>query len=129
MRLIVSLAVALLAAPALATGERIVVTAAAEPFRETLCVSMTCVSAGQRDAVVSARRVKEGLELTVKTASGQTKLVHVAPIGDEGSISSIDLVRASSLAVKAIEAQKPLTAPAPIAKAKPAAKLRLFARR
>jgi hypothetical protein len=120
------------AAPAWATGERVLLTREAEPFRETICVSMTCVRAGARDAVVSAKAVKGGLELTVKSASGQVKLVHVTPLNDEGQLSSIDLVRASTLAVKAIESSKPLTAPAPkVAKKAPSrvAKLRLLAHR
>lgn len=122
----------LAAAPAWATGERVLLTDAAEPFRETICVSMTCVRSGARDAIVTARTVKGGVELTVKSASGQVKLVHVAPLNDEGALSSIDVVRASSLAVKAIESSKPLSAPAPkVAKKAPArvAKLRLLAHR
>lgn len=89
------------------------VTPAAEPFRETICVSMTCVKSGGRDATISAKNVKGGVELTVTGASGQVKLVHVAPLTDEGELSSIDVVRASSLAIKAIETAKPLTPPAP----------------
>lgn len=91
------------AAPAWAVGERVLVTSAAEPLKETLCVSMNCVSSGGRDATVSARPVKGGLEVTVKSAGGDVKLVHLIPSGEEGDLSSIDLVRASSLVVKAIE--------------------------
>lgn len=124
--------VALTAAPAWATGERVLLTGAAEPFRETICVSMTCVRSGARDAIVTARSVKGGLELTVKNAAGQVKLVHVAPLNDDGELSSIDVVRASSLAVKAIESSKPLSGPAPkVARKAPSrvAKLRLLAHR
>lgn len=124
-------AAVLLAAPAWATGERVLLTEAAEPFRETICVSMTCVSAGARDAVVSARSVKEGVEVTVKSAGGQVKLVHVTPRTEDGELSSIDVVRTSTLVVKAIEAQRPLTPPAPRTARAPAkpARLRLLAHR
>ena len=120
-----------LAAPAWATGERVIVTAAAEPFRATICVSMTCVTSGAREAIVSARSVKEGVEVTVKSASGQVKLVHVTPRSEDGDLSSIDVVTASTLVVKAIETAKPLTKVAPktaraVAKG---AKLRMLAHR
>jgi hypothetical protein len=129
--LFAAVAVVTLAAPAWATGERVIVTAAAEPFRETICVSMTCVSSGAREAVVSARAVKEGVEVTVKSASGQVKLVHVTPRTEDGSLSSIDVVTASTLVVKAIETVKPLTKPAPkTARAiSTSAKLRMLAHR
>ncbi|MBL8918020.1 MAG: hypothetical protein JNJ54_04095 [Myxococcaceae bacterium] len=130
--LLLAVVLTLAAVPAWATGERVLLTGAAEPFRETLCVSMTCVRSGARDAVVSARPVKGGVELTVKSASGQVKLVHVAPLNEDGALSSIDVVRASSLAVKAIESAKPLTAATPkVAKKAPSkvARLRLLARR
>lgn len=97
------LAIAVLAAPAWATGERVLLTREAEPFRDTICVSMTCVTAGPRDAVVMARSLKDGVELTVKSASGQVKLVHLTRFTADGDLSSIDVVRASALAVKAIE--------------------------
>lgn len=122
-----ALLLVLVSVPALATGERVVVTAAAEPFRETICVSMTCVASGARDAVVSARPVKGGVELTVKSAQGQVKLVHVAPLSDEGELSTIDVVRASSLVVQAIEAPRP--ASQPVAKAASKPRLRLIAHR
>lgn len=111
--LLAVLAAVTLAAPAWATGERVVVSAAAEPFRETICVSMTCVTSGARDAVVTARTVKEGVEVTVKSASGQVKLVHVTPVTEDGELSSIDVVTASTQVVKAIESARPLTRPAP----------------
>ncbi|MDP3233360.1 MAG: hypothetical protein Q8N26_11335 [Myxococcales bacterium] len=98
------LVIAMLAAPAWATGERVLLTREAEPFRDTICVSMTCVTAGPRDAVVMARSLKGGVELTVKSASGQVKLVHLTRFTADGDLSSIEVVRASALAVKAIEA-------------------------
>lgn len=129
--LLAASAILTLAAPAWATGERVLVTAAAEPFRETICVSMSCVSSGGRDAVVSARAVKGGVEVTVKSGSGQVKLVHVAPLTEDGDLSSIDVVRASSLVIKAIETAKPLTPPAPkVAKThSKVSRLRMIARR
>jgi hypothetical protein len=121
-----ALLLALVSFPAFATGERVLVTAAAEPFRDTICVSMTCVTSGARDAVVSARPVKGGVEVTVKSAQGQVKLVYVTPVSEDGALSTIDVVRASSLVVQAIEAPRP----APVKTAKVAApKLRLLARR
>ncbi|MBL8939847.1 MAG: hypothetical protein JNM69_35155 [Archangium sp.] len=131
MRSTLLVAIVALAAPAWATGERVLLSRDAEPFRETICVSMTCVTNGPRDAVVTARSLREGLELTVKSSSGQVKLVHLTPFTTDGDLSSIDLVRASSLAVKAIESNKPLNAPAPkVARApKKAVKLRLLAHR
>lgn len=116
------------AAPAWAVGERVLVTTAAEPLKETLCVSMNCVSAGGRDAIVSARPVKGGLEVTVKSPNGDVKLVHVIPSGDEGDLSSIDLVRASSLVVKAIESPQ-RAAPRPQKLARKPGRPALFARR
>jgi hypothetical protein len=121
-----ALLLALVSFPAFATGERVLVTAAAEPFRDTICVSMTCVTSGARDAVVSARPVKDGVEVTVKSAQGQVKLVYVTPVSEDGALSTIDVVRASSLVVQAIEAPRP--APAKTAKVA-APKLRLLARR
>lgn len=91
------------ALPAFATGERVVITSAAERLRQSVCVSMTCVATGAKDAVVSARPVKLGLEFTVRSASGAVKLVHVAPVRDDGELSSVDLMRASALVVRAIE--------------------------
>lgn len=129
--LLAAIALVTLAAPAWATGERVIVTAAAEPFRETICVSMTCVTSGAREAIVTARSVKEGVEVTVKSASGQVKLVHITPRTADGDLSSIDVVTASSLVVKAIETAKPLTPPAPktARTLSRAAKLRMLARR
>ncbi len=49
----------------------------------------------------------------MKSAPGQVKLVHVTPRTEDGSLSSIDVVTASTLVVKAIETAKPLTKPAP----------------
>jgi hypothetical protein len=92
---------------------------------------MTCVTSGAREAIVTARSVKEGVEVTVKSASGQVKLVHVTPRTADGDLSSIDVVTASSLVVKAIETAKPLTTPAPktARTLSRAAKLRMLARR
>ena len=103
MRSILLATVVAFAAPAWATGERVLLTREAEPFRDTICVSMTWVSAGPRDAVVTARSTRGGVELTVKSASGQVKLVHLTRFTADGDLSSIEVVRASALAVKAIE--------------------------
>ncbi len=93
---------ALLVAPAaFATGERIVLVPADSQLKETLCLSMTCVE-GRGEATVAARPVKGGLEISVTMANGQRRLTHVVSTSD-GSMSSTDLVHASTLVFKAIE--------------------------
>lgn len=94
-----------------ATGERISVTGAAAPLKETLCISMNCVSGGARDFVVTGRAVKGGIELTVSSVGGQARLTHVARLNDSNQISSTDLVHATSLVVQAIE-RGPIAQPA-----------------
>ena len=77
------LAVTLFASTAaFATGERITVTGAAAPLKETLCISMNCVASGGREFNVTGRSVKGGVELTVTNASGQTRLTLVAPLNE-----------------------------------------------
>lgn len=105
------LAAVTLASTALATGERISVTGAAAPLKETLCISMNCVQGGGRDFVVSGKSVKGGVELTVITSSGQARLTHFAPLNSFGQISSTDLVHATSLIVQSIE-KGPIAPPA-----------------
>lgn len=105
------LAAVTLASTALATGERITVTGAAAPLKETLCISMNCVSGGGRDFVVSGKSVKGGVELTVVTSTGQARLTHVARLNEFGQISSTDLVHATSLVVQSIE-KGPIAPPA-----------------
>ncbi len=112
---------ALLAAPALATGERIVLTPVNNPLTETLCVSMTCVTDGVHDVTIAAKEVKGALQFTVTSASGQVKLVTTAGHTESGTVSSTDLVRATALIVKSIEGPSAVAAEAP-AKVKPAAK-------
>lgn len=96
-------AVTLVASSAFATGERITVSGAAAPLKETLCISMNCVNGGGRDFVVNGRSVKGGVEVTVTTSSGQARLTHVAGLNEFGQIGSTELVRATSLVVQAIE--------------------------
>ena len=97
---------------AFATGERISVTGAAAPLKETLCISMNCVSGtGAKDFTVTGRPVKGGVELTVTTAGGQARLTHLAPLNGFNQISSTDLVHATSLVVQAIE-KGPIAPPA-----------------
>lgn len=105
------LAAVTLASTALATGERITVTGAAAPLKETLCISMNCVSGGGRDFVVSGKAVKGGVELTVVTSTGQARLNYVARLNEWGQISSTDLVHATSLIVQSIE-KGPIAPPA-----------------
>ena len=101
---------------AFATGERIVITGAAAPLKETLCISMNCVDRGAKDFTVSGKAVKGGIELTVTSLSGQPRLTHLARLNEWNQISSTDLVRATSLVVQAIE-RGPVAPPAPVKKA------------
>ncbi|MDP1829555.1 MAG: hypothetical protein Q8L48_40180 [Archangium sp.] len=89
---------------AFATGERISITGAAAPLKETLCISMNCVSGGgAKDFSITGRAVKGGVEFTVTSVSGQPRLTHVARLNEYNQISSTDLVHATSLVVQAIE--------------------------
>lgn len=103
MRLLVAIAAVLVSATAWATGERVAVNGADNPLRETLCYSMQCVTHGPRDASVQMRRVKAGVVFTVTTATGRVRLTHFTKASADGRVSSIDLVRATSLVVQAIE--------------------------
>lgn len=96
---------------AFATGERIIITGAAAPLKETLCISMNCVSGGARDFIVTGKAVKGGVEFTVTSVSGQARLTTFAPLNEWNQISSTDLVHATSLVVQSIE-RGPITPPA-----------------
>src|SRR4051812_8794898 len=88
---------------AFATGERISISAAASPLKETLCISMNCVASGARDFVITAKPVKGGVEFTVTSVTGQPRLTHFAPFNEWNQVSSTDLVHATSLVVQSIE--------------------------
>lgn len=120
-----SAAVMLLASTvALATGERVSLTPASNPLKETLCVSMAC-GADEPDATVTSRPSRGGLEITVTMSSGQRRLTHLLPANADGTVSSTDLVRATSLVVRAIEEGPVKTSAAEAARAKkPAKKVR-----
>ena len=109
-------AVLAVASSAFATGERINVTGAAAPPKETLCISMNCVNGGAKDFTVAGRSVKGGVELSVTTTTGQSRLTWVAPLNANGQISSTDLVHATSLVVQAIEKGPVAQTPAPAKK-------------
>lgn len=116
---------------AFATGERISITGAAAPLKETLCISMNCVTGGAKDFVVSGKPVKGGIEVTVVALSGQTRLSYVAKLNEWNQISSTDLVHATSLVVQAIE-RGPVAPPAaskPVAVAKKVRPKAFLARR
>ncbi len=114
----VHLFAALCSLPALATGEKIVLTPVNNPLVATLCVSMNCVTGGAHDVTVAAKEVKGALQFTVTSASGQVRLVTTAGLNEAGNVSSTDLVHATSLVVKAIENPTADLAPKPAAKAK-----------
>lgn len=127
MRQLFALVLVLAGSSAWAVGERVVVQPAAEALRDTICVSMNCVRGGGKDALVAARSTKDGLEVTVTNTAGEVKLVHVIPRDEAGGLSSIEVVRASSLVVQAIEAPtKPQKLAKPVKRHRPA---KLFARR
>ena len=94
---------ALFSLPALATGERILLTPVNSPLSETLCVSMNCITEGAHDVTIAAKEVKGVMQFTVTSASGQVKLTTSALLTESGTVSSTDLVHVTSLIVKAIE--------------------------
>ena len=96
---------------AFATGERISITGAAVPLKETLCISMNCVSGGAKDFVVTGKAARGGVEFTVTSVSGQLRLTTFAPLNEWNQISSTDLVHATSLVVQSIE-RGPIAPPA-----------------
>lgn len=116
-----ALAAVVLASTAFATGERVLVTGAAAPLKETLCISMTCVTSGPREFIVSGRPVKGGVEVTVTTSTGQARLTHLAKVNASNQISSTDLVAASTLVIRSIE-KGPIAPPKPVATRKPRTK-------
>lgn len=121
----------IVAAPAWATGERVLISPANNPLKDSLCISMECVKGGAvHDASVTARPVPGGLELTVSSGNGEVKLVHKVATNDSGAVSSTDLLHATTVVVKAIESRRPAAPPAAPRTARlPAKKFGLVARR
>jgi hypothetical protein len=120
---------ALVAAPAWAVGEKIILPSEAQPFasqiKDTLCVSMDCVAdkSGGLDATVTGKliKAKKGqteVELQVVSSTGAVKATVKAPVNDQGRISSMDLVTATSAMIAAIEGPEPKAK-----KVEPAAKM------
>jgi hypothetical protein len=111
-----ALTLALLAAPAWATGERLLVSGpAAEQLKETLCVSMECVSLQESrerglDVTVEAKAAKGGLLIEVSGANGKHYATVKAPLS-EGRLGSTDLVSATSAIIRAIENPEARSAP------------------
>src|SRR5262249_7965337 len=105
------------ATPAWAVGERILLPAPGTPFaeqiKETLCISMECVTDPKSvlDATVTGKliKVKNGqhVELQVISPTGALKATVKAPASETGRISSMDLVAATSAVIIAIEAPEP----------------------
>lgn len=110
------LASVLLASSAFATGERIQVNGAAAALKETLCISMSCVSGTGRDFIIDGKAERNGVRVTVTTSTGQARLSHFAPLNGNGQISSTDLVHATALVVQAIEKGPIASATPPAAK-------------
>lgn len=98
-------------APALATGERIALPSqgeAADQLRQTLCISMDCVSdRDSAEATVSVKASGSSIEVKVVGADGQLRLTHRAPAQD-GRFSATDLVSATSKVFQAIESPQML---------------------
>ena len=103
----------LAALPAFATGERILVTGngpAVDQLKETLCLSMECVSSKDGvEAVVSAKAAGDNIELRVTGSDGSVRLTQRVAALDDGRFGSTDLVSSTSKVFKAIE-QPQLTA-------------------
>jgi len=106
---IVAVLAGLMAMPAYAVGERIIVTGASEAqLKETLCISMECVSQGQAkasgySAMIESKATKTGVEIRVLGADGKVRTSQKVPMGDSGRLSSTDLVSATSEIMTAIE--------------------------
>jgi hypothetical protein len=115
-------AVLLIASSAWATGERVVLAPLDNPLRESLCISMTCVSFGARDAVVTTRAKGRELELTVVDSTGKTRLTATVPLSADGHVSSADAIHATTLAIGAIEGSVTRPVATVSAAPKPAAK-------
>lgn len=124
-RSLLLLAILGVSAPAWATGERVLL-AKDNPLRAALCTSMECVQGGPRDAVVSVRPAKGGVEFVVTSASGQVRLVHKASLNASGQVGSTDLASAGAAVIAAIERGAPQAAPR--APAPPKAALRKLPR-
>jgi hypothetical protein len=100
-----------------ASDERIAVVGtdpALEQLRESVCISEQCVfSAARPDwtraakeklvAVVTARQVRNQLEISVHEADGDVRFTRSAPLNDAGRLSVTDLMTASAAVVHAIE--------------------------
>lgn len=124
MRLWVCTAVVLLAAPALATGERVRLVGQGpwvDQFTQTLCVSMSCVREGDYDVTVSGALVKNELKLTVVGHDGHKRLATSVP-HEQGTVHSMELVSATSAIVKAIESPRATAAADEPSKSSPAKK-------
>jgi hypothetical protein len=113
------------ATPAWAVGERIILptgTPFSEQIRDTLCISMECVADGKSglDATVTGKVVKakkgQQVELQVISPTGAVKATVKAPASENGRMSSMDLVAATSAVITAIEAPEPKAKAAPAAK-------------
>jgi hypothetical protein len=119
----------LIAAPAWAVGERIVLPsggAFAEQLKETLCISMECVGKGGAvDATITGKLKGDKVIIEVIAPSGVVKAKITAPANDAGRMGSTDLVSATSAVIAAIEGPEPskvVKADKPEKKAKHASK-------
>ncbi|MBL8951271.1 MAG: hypothetical protein JNK82_10870 [Myxococcaceae bacterium] len=111
----------MVAAPAWAVGERVALPKGltfSEQLKETLCISMECGSGV--DATVTAKVIKGNkAEIKVLSPAGVVKATVTAPLDEEGRLSSMDLVAATSGIIQGIEGTaKAAEAPAPAPAAK-----------
>ena len=71
---------------------------------------MSCVDGGAKDFTVSGKAVKAGVEITVVSSGGQSRMSQVVALNAEGNISSTDVMRLTAQVFKAIE-EGPTAAP------------------
>ncbi len=114
----------LLSVPAWAVGERITVSGPLEAqLKETLCIPMECGSADGASVRVVSKAAADGVEVKVVAADGTVRWSQKLPLNEEGRVPSMELISASTLMVKAIEApqarvEAAAEAAKPVAKAK-----------
>lgn len=106
--------IVLMALPAFATGETIVISGA-EQLKDTLCLSMNCVASGPRDFVIAGKTHDTTVEITVTSTTGQRRLTHSVALNQDGQMSSTDVVTATSLIQRSIE-NGAINPPKPLAK-------------
>jgi hypothetical protein len=96
-----------------ASGERVLLLPTDSPLRESLCISMNCVSAAPYAATVTTRKSGNAVRVTVASDSGQVRLTHRVPLDSSGEMAATDVLRAVALSLVAIENDRPTASAAP----------------